>query len=934
MANEPVSNAFANYDNKVEASKKGKSFLSKLMGNLSSAVSSFAGPTIKNLNKLAAFKSGKFDLNALLSKAGNALKSLSKQGLNMLKDMTKDAISNLANASLSFAMNIVEDFVNNIKKSLYMPDEMFVAELKTLYYAGADLAYHNHYIRKMALKRDWSKTLEFVDDEYVSHEYAITYKIEYKNLNSDLAVCTDNSCWKNVYYIFFKLYDQYNTIKSEYNATMYSLNTYYATKEAQALNPTEYKNLITTYTYTYLNVAALKQFFDKYGEILKPKYFGQTDDKYNKKYVFNASDVAIMMPFHTQNTTTTADQITKQTEALNNKIVSDDIESSTANDEDASKLNKNLSKYRTSLYEKQKKRSSYLTATALNKGSQAVLDATESRYDTNSDGVVVKYYKNMAHEGARNLMKDDKKYIDLRNKNIKQIYVYLSSEVIFSTNRMVNPTFSQRCTYESSNSYNESLSKMRGILGQSYLVQSIFDVSDAINASGYKFLLKQQDFLFDPRVNVPIDSFTDQYNNFIQSGSDLDNVLTEVKKYQSESTKSNTSNSTISSSSTDTTGISDSYVTVNSTDTPNDLTKRVTDTLEDELDSDPITSAKLSNIFKFLSEITMVMKRDIIIKYLTYYYNSLINSKVPKDIVETKFAALIFNLFGYSGYKNPDNIIALFDYATNDSIDTVLRNMIIVYKLGKIETFINLTNTKYRKVLSKIYNIVVSILIREVQSTGFARTVYNYDQDYLQSLTKQTFNSEISYLDTIKALDNPMHKNFYPSLDNLTKQFTGFNRQGIFGYDCKNKRIKYTNYDYGDWNDVRITEENGTFICGNEFTSSFGIKRLNVDKDEFIDTNVSNGTWVIYDLNKITFFVNVSTNVIKRWDSNSSKLVDTNGSFKDSNFILLPNKLILLASTTNTGISYWYTDTNSFIQVDTIGGNFSYKEVKNGYFVY
>ena len=179
------------------------------------------GKDIIKANKLLKSFKG-FNLSSIFSNLGGFFENLSHTALQMLKDMGMDTIRQLQNASINFASNLMEDLYNNIRSMIYIPDSAFAITLRGLYEVGADLAYNNHYIRSSALKRDWAISLKFIDDQY-----GIDYNIrDYKDLERDLTLCAEHSCVNNLYYIFRKIYDQLNSIRSDIVVTESLLKPY------------------------------------------------------------------------------------------------------------------------------------------------------------------------------------------------------------------------------------------------------------------------------------------------------------------------------------------------------------------------------------------------------------------------------------------------------------------------------------------------------------------------------------------------------------------------------------------------------------------------------------------------------------------------------------------------------------------------------------
>ena len=1002
MAKSPISNAFSNYDNVIKPQDEQNGFLNKLTSKFTNSLGFFSSDDIKLSNKLASLKS-KFDIKGSIGKLDNLAVGVMQQSISMIGDMIKDTSIQLLNAGKSFLLNTVDDLISNIKKSIYIPDLAFCKSLKALYYAGADLAYNEHYIRLNCLKNDWNESLKFVDSEY-----EIDYNITYKDLERDLDLCTKNSCYKNTHYIFSKLYKYYISLKSEADTIEYKHKTYYsdpsdkndplykeklkAAKEARNTNIYKaevrtladlnrdikkyeqiilknMKNLIV-YSYTYFNAGALKSFFNDFLLILKPKYFGTTDDRFSKAYRFTSSDMNIMAPFHTQNTmtendkslidlnkttndilidSTQQDSFAKETSA-NTKAVDDYMSAMNAGGKASreaknmmSKINTNnkIARFRNDFTAKQAERSDILQKTAITKGSAGVYKDSRARYPQNKDKTIVKFRKTNIGSLLDSAFNDNGKLIEPRNKNFKQIYVYLASNEIFGKDRMVNDDFYIRCKYKTSQVLTQGLDKIKGILGASPLTQSLFDVSDAIDGSAYRYLLKVQEYLFNPKENTSITKFFDNYNDIINDFTlkDMINdpeILDAITEQQTEAEKeSNTQISGTDGANIGKEGIDNSYVNHNAYDTVNDYITRVEDKLESLLEDD-FEAQKLINIdFAFIDNIPMITKRNLLVKYLKFYYEELINSNIPIEEISNYYAILVFNVFGISGHTNIDKIYMLFDTITNELLTKSIKIMCIVYRLGIIKDFLSCNNSDFAKVYQKEYAIMGGLFCRDVRCIGFTKALYNYDYQYLQTLTRQAYDARRSYLNKISSKESPLFNDFWAGLDVTSHYFTGFNRSGILGWDDEEQRIKYTEYETNDWNDVKCTYKNGTFISGHDFTQSQGIKRWDDKSDDIFDTNITSGTWEIINTHKETFFRDINNkHAIFYWDG--FNIVKTNISDSDEYELFeTPNECVILASkNSNNGILYWDDSSKQFVRIDSYGGDFVYQETLNGCCLY
>ena len=76
-----------------------------------------------------------------------------------------------------------------------------------------------------------------------------------------------------------------------------------------------------------------------------------------------------------------------------------------------------------------------------------------------------------------------------------------------------------------------------------------------------------------------------------------------------------------------------------------------------------------------------------------------------------------------------------------------------------------------------------------MKSTSFAKAVFLYDNDYMKTLAKQKYESEIKQLKALNTPNDPNnYSNFYPTKDTMTKNYDGFDRFGIFGFDERQRR--------------------------------------------------------------------------------------------------------------------------------------------------
>lgn len=968
----PINNALSNFDNQVVETAAGKSgFVGNLLGglksgglkglvsNLTSSVGSFLTDKIQGLTKLASgLASGLLDklgLSKYLDKFLNFGNKYFSDTMKMLGDIKNDAIKQLQNAAVNYVSNIMEDLMSNLMSTIYIPDDIFKLTIEGLYKAGADLAYNDHYIRNKCLSRDWDSTLKFVDKEY-----GITYTPTYSDLDADLNTCAKGSCWRNLYYIYGLMYEHYKEIVRDIGSYTSQLGNDISESDRELLTKSlsdanRYKNIIEesmvrnlknliVNSYTYMKSSDLRKFFTEYPEILKPMYFGSTDNKYNRRYVINSNDLSIMMPMHGENKLTTSDRNTLSNANNHNAtLAASALEAeknviSHANDATNAGLSKEgiksiakayAAEKRREINQKQKDRYGNLSRTALSGGTTAVYVASESRYTMkNTKKNKVKYRDKGIDDVLQAAMVDDKAYVDLRNKHMKSIYVLLSSKNVFGSERMVNEDFYLRCKIPTATTLATSLDKMRGILGTSMLVQSMFDLSDSIDGSAYRYLRSVEDYLLNPAVNIYYgDSIDGAWRLTFQLDPDINDIVidaeetTDIDKLPGDETDTENVPGYNSEDKTNPKDIASNHGS-------NPSTK---EKINSALDSNLTAKQSVTNVLRFASNIPMTVKRDLIIKWVTYFLNSMIAKKIDEKVRNKAFSSLIEYVFGKKSVTDSTELIKIFDYSTNDSLNDNIKALVAIMSLKKHTEAMRLDNNGWKSTIIDLYNICIGMLSREVQDTGFIKSLFKYDREYLATLFKSSYYNELDFLKSINKRDNKMYDVFYPHKDNMTNNIDGFDRQGIFGYSDVQKRIQYTNIETGDWPSIAVTSS-GTFFGGSDFTKGNGIKRLDAGNGIIVDTNIKDGTWIsIFEHFGTTFFVN-DENELYMW--NGSDVITTGINDFDAWEIktIEPLNLILLCSKNNSGFKYFAGST--FISGSTTGSGWKYQVIPSGYVLY
>lgn len=924
-----IKSAFSQYENIVSETNAGNTGIAgRLKSKLdSSTLIKALNSNISKMNELASSLMGSvpslLGLSNLFSSSGgtafsNALETMAKTQLGKLADISDSTLNSLKNAGITYVGNILNDFVSNISACIYIPDKIFATSIKGLYYAGADLAYNKHYLRKEALKNDWNYTLEFIDEQY-----GITYSVNYASLASDIRTCAINGCWKNLDYIFSKLYIQWKTLNSDItdiDSKLKAYDSYKIPKDANynSLSKTleEYKkyestirnlmvegtkNLIVN-SYSYLTSGDLKNLIFKYKEIVKPKYFGTTDDLYNKRYIITKGECeSTMMPYFVVHKTSKVDrhvnelitdeanEMTKRANTIDKNAQADvneanilyrDAEKYYRDDEElynkakAAKRNaetaEKIQKHRSDALRTQASRSKTLAPTAVKRGSKGVFKDSRARYPMQNASKDTVKYRGGLNKLTEDMFDDKNKYIEPRNKNIKQIYIMLSSEEFWYEDAMVNEDFYNRCKYPTMTTLRAAADKAKGIMGSSWLMQAAYDLSDAIDGSAYNYLKKVKKSLFDPRVNTEAD-----FESLVSATFSLDRetgelVLPESERDQFQSIFGpDITNTVISKRSTTDEDQRDlvsleSLMSDKTVGSSNAASVSKVDTILNQRES---IKYDLAADLKYLNNLSMVMKRDLIVKYLTMFYELCGDVEISKTVYDKAFENLCNFIFNKLGLKKPDDLLSQALYnSTDDSLNNNIKVILGIARCEIVPDAMKLNiDDQFTEAIEDVYTIVTDLFDSELQSTGLIETLYKYDREHLNSVVKKLFYDKIEYLKSIADKNNNLFPSFYAIKDEMTNRFVGYDRHGILGYSDEDKRLQYTNIVTGDWKSIAVSNY-GTFACGSENTKNNGIVKLNESVNEFEKTNIVDGNWTeIISASNGLFFVNAD-NTLYYWN--------------------------------------------------------------------
>ena len=790
-----------------------------------------------------------------------------------------------------------------------------------------------------------------------------------------------------------------NDVEAKYNVY---LENRLLVKRIEQMMLVYFKSLIV-HGYTYLNASSVQKFFSDFDTVLVPKYYGKTDDKYNGAYAFTQDDCLIMMPDYKGNKITKSDIYTQRllTKKNNEYIATSGARSEASKAAmEASEIKKTaktasgvgytinsavksgtavatakIKAFRANAMENvsNNQNVSYLAnikngiSGTLQNNSKGLWNRSEKGINAKNDNKRISsmYDRDIVkkHElvGSLSDMTDkidflnkDTKYIVLRNKNIKQIYALLANSTIYGNDRMVNDYFYKRCQIKTMNTLKQSLSKVGSILGSSYANQSLFDVENAVDSSAYKYLKKVEKYLLNPKehsyrgidtIFKSGDSIWTQFGDYFKQAYSWDDSISYDPELESIIEKlSETSNSG-----------SDSFskTSVSEIDPIKDLTPENSANGEiyaevlKQLESKNAAKIFVDNVVRFMSEISMLDLRDMLVKYLTCFYKYM---KARDYEPDTYFKTLIKSMSGIDGILHYDDLNSkIFNKSTHKSLLANGKFLVSIYALkNSYKYFLEDEKDINKEELTKIYNLVFAMGSADIQMSGIITGLYKFDKEQLNSLVKRNFFTSINHLKSINDKTNPLIKTAPRYKDNLTKSFNyKFDLRGVSGYSLDNNRILYVpENSTGDWNSIGVSgdKEIGSFFCKSNLNGDEnGIYRRTYDGTTLnkIDVVSNSGTKitdreffviafdnhgaVYFGLNDMDTNKNSVSESLYVYDRNNNRIIGVSGftdNPKDYSFKAdASHKLLIITSKKNRGCYYTTLNTTKCSKLSNTGSD-------------
>ena len=483
-------------------SKSLQSMTSAMSGKLQTLLGSDLAKNLKLDNLASMVQSAMKGGTPLLGALQKSLNSIISSHLSSLINDSSDTFAFLQKMGAAFQNNIIDKIVGVLVSKLVLPEEVYLAGLKAIKPIKSNIKYRNNYIRKLAIKKDLVKVLEFVDGEigmrytnenskgvndgitaarYGSYRVA---KYIMTQLNLELSEL------KNIYpkikgekldaqTILLKNFESQiktleNTLAGTTNETIKativlsidkiknSINQLDIIKEREFEKEAEYKGVtklidkgtknlysicknIIVSSFSRLTVKELNDIIIKFN--IHPSAFGSNDKEFGKEFLITQSDVNRLAPFaRPKNSVIEEAKAIKSTVLVPNKITV--------------------------------------------------------------------------------------KFISPRNNNIKKIYIYLQSKELHGEFYMLNKSFYERMKYPVYSTLIDSLDSAASGFFKAGLGKRYVDTIYAIESAYYDYTISVEDLLYDPAKEKFV-----SINDLTPIPPPIEDTAGKIKKSPGNSTK-------------------------------------------------------------------------------------------------------------------------------------------------------------------------------------------------------------------------------------------------------------------------------------------------------------------------------------------------------------------------------------------------------------
>lgn len=214
------------------------------------------------------------------------------KGLDKFKELAGESLDALYGTAVGFAKNVLGDYIDALMSQVYIPEDVFLATVKTLEDKGSDPNYQNT-LYTACLQRDLHKTFEWLD-KYNNVTYVHT------NTRAMMAGVTAGKYGS--YHVCLYIMDKIKTARDAYDRIPIDTTNEKAVKEKQEviLKYNYYLHLIAKNVimgaYDNFELSTMRDMFDKYGLI--PSAFGKKDTRFGGRVKINMNDINRAAPIY------------------------------------------------------------------------------------------------------------------------------------------------------------------------------------------------------------------------------------------------------------------------------------------------------------------------------------------------------------------------------------------------------------------------------------------------------------------------------------------------------------------------------------------------------------------------------------------------------------------------------------------------------------
>ena len=260
--------------------------ITELPSSIKDAVNNIAGTIqLDNISE-ALTGSDDFGLGALLESADISLsdKNFLTDNFNSFLSTVDQGIQDVFSTGTAFLSSITDNALQSLSNALYMPTEIFLAEIKVLYdVLKSNPNYRNNFLRNLCLRKDLLEVVEWLD--YINKTSYTFSSGRFK----DAITSSKNGAFKTALYILnIMKKDRDKLIEANTDETNNEIIDRYKEFFCKVI-----KNIIV-FSYSNLTEGKLQTILTDYD--IDPSVFGTSDTEFGNKFTITISDLNNMCP--------------------------------------------------------------------------------------------------------------------------------------------------------------------------------------------------------------------------------------------------------------------------------------------------------------------------------------------------------------------------------------------------------------------------------------------------------------------------------------------------------------------------------------------------------------------------------------------------------------------------------------------------------------